>query len=123
MAPEEVSFLAEGKKLVEGVPAGTRDRFSGAGSAEGKTSYTAWRRCFDIVPQVLVEGLLWAGHCQETQASREGLQRKEKRSQDSASIQTLFPSHRGDCVFITQGGYLIQDPQGQFSFSLFNQNI
>lgn len=33
----EESFLAQGKKMMEDVPAGTRGRFSGAGRAEGRT--------------------------------------------------------------------------------------
>ena len=63
-----------------------------------------------MVSKVLVEGLLCAECCQETQVSRKELQRSKKRSQESASIQSLFPSQKDDCVFITQGSYLIQDP-------------
>ena len=54
--------------------------------------------------------------CQETQVSRKELQRSKKRSQESASIQSLFPSQKDDCVFITQGSYLIQDPWGKVFF-------
>lgn len=114
-----MSFLAEGNKLVEEMPAESRCRVSRAGSAEGRTCNITWRSCFDMVSKVLVEGLLCAECCQETQVSRKELQRSKKRSQESASIQSLFPSQKDDCVFITQGSYLIQDPWGKvFFFSL-----